>query len=281
MIPTPTEINYFLEVYQTRHISKSAMRLGITQPTLTQSLQKLEEKLKTVLFHRTKQGVIPTASAGIFYSRAKALNEAWGEIQEDVQSTTMEIAGTFTVGCHQSVGAYTAPKLLRNIEKDAPKLNVNFVHDFSRKITEMIVSYEVDLGYVVNPQKHPDLVFKKLGDDKVTFWKKKGLEDLPKKIFADGRRAQVEDLLGKTYRKHFSDWKVIESTSLELVRTLVAQGLGIGILPERVAHAENKDLVVYDKSLPSRPDEIYLVYRKEVMASNAGRELLRLAAFPL
>ncbi|MBS1969149.1 MAG: LysR family transcriptional regulator [Bdellovibrionales bacterium] len=281
MIPTPTEITYFLEVYQTKHVSKAAMRLGITQPTLTQALQKLEEKLKTTLFHRTKQGVVPTTSATVFYSRANSLKECWSDIQDGVFNSDTEIEGSFVVGCHQSVGAYTAPRLLKNLEKEAPKLHVKFVHDFSRKITEKVVSYEVDMGYVVNPAKHPDLVFKKLGDDRVTFWKKKGAENLPKRIFADGSRAQTEDLLGKTMKKHFGDWKIVESTSLELIRTLTSQGLGVGVLPERVAHAESKDLVIFDKSLPSRPDEIYLAYRKEVLSSNAGRELLRLATFPL
>lgn len=280
MIPTPTEIYYFLEIYDVRHISKAAVRLGITQPTLTLSLQKLEEKLKTSLFHRTKQGVIPTPSATIFYNHAKKLKECWSEVQEDIQTSSTTMAGNFKVGCHQSVGAFVAPPLLTNLNQ-APGIKVNFVHDFSRKITEKVISYEIDIGYVVNPIKHLDLVFKKLGDDRVTFWKKKNAKDLPKRIFADFRRSQVEDLLGKTFHKHFSDWVVVESASLELIRTLTSQGLGIGILPERVAHAENRDLEIYDKSLPSRPDEIYLTYRKEVFSSAVGKEFLRLATIQI
>lgn len=281
MIPTPTEIQYFLELFQTQHVSKSALRLGITQPTLTQSLQKLEEKLGTKLFIRTKRGIVPTASARIFYSRAKVLHESWTALQEDLREANSEIAGSFVVGCHQSVGAYIGPRLLKNLEREAEKITIQFVHDFSRKITEKVVSFEVDIGYVVNPQKHPDLVFKKIGDDRVTFWKKRGAIDLPKKIFADMKRVQVEELLGKTSRKHFHDWKIVDSTSLELVRTLTSQGLGIGILPERVAHAENNELEVLDKNLPSRPDQIFVTYRKEVLASKAGKEFLRLATFQL
>lgn len=202
-------------------------------------------------------------------------------MQEDLREAASEVAGSFTVGCHQSVAAYVAPRLLKNLGREAQKISIQFVHDFSRKITEKVVSYEVDIGYVVNPQKHPDLVFKKIGYDRVTFWQKHGAGDLPKRIFADMKRAQVEELLGKTSRKHFRDWNIVDSTSLVLVRTLTSQGLGIGILPERVAHAENKDLEIYDRNLPSRPDEIYLTYRKEVLALKAGKEFLRLATFQL
>lgn len=281
MIASPVEITHFIEVYQVKHISKAAIRLGITQPALTQSLQRLEEKLKASLFHRTKQGVIPTREAVTFYTHATQLKEYWAEIKNGVATTSNAIEGLFTAGCHPSVGAYTAPRLIRNILQEAPGININFVHDSSRKITERVVSYELDLGYVINPPRHPDLVLKKIGDDKVTFWKKKGLDKPPKKIFADGNRDQVESLLGKTFHKHFADWKLVQTSSLELIRTLTSQGLGIGVLPERVVYAEHRDLVIYDKNLPTKHDEIYLAYRKEVLSSKAGKALLRLASFAL
>ena len=65
MIPTETEISHFLEVYSTRHFTRASVKLGITQPTLTQSIFRLEEKLGGELFHRTKQGCIPTRSADL------------------------------------------------------------------------------------------------------------------------------------------------------------------------------------------------------------------------
>lgn len=281
MIPSATEINHFIEIYQIRHISKAAMRLGITQPTLTQSLKRLEDKIGTPLFYRTKQGVVPTPNAALFYSRAKTLKDDWDNIQSDLLDSLTEIEGSFIVGCHQSVGAYTMPNLMRNLNNEAPKILINLIHDFSRKITEQIVSYDIDIGYVVNPPKHPDLVLKKLGHDRVTFWKKKGLQNIPRKIYADGSRAQIEDLLGKTFNKNFQGWALVSSTSLELIRTMTYQGLGVGILPERVAGIDHADLVLYDKNLPYRPDEIYLAYRKEVLSSKAGRELIRLATFNL
>jgi DNA-binding transcriptional LysR family regulator len=280
MIPSSTEIAHFMEVYQIRHISKAALRLGVTQPTLTQSLQRLEQKLKTKLFFRTKQGVVPTPQAYLFLSRAKALSECWVEIRDGVLSSQTDIAGTFRVGCHQSVAAYTTPALLRNL-KEAPGLHVNFVHDFSRKITEGVVSYDLDMGYVVNPARHPDLILKKLGTDRVTFWRSKTHQEVPKRILADVSLKQVEEFIGKTFDKHFKGWELVQSSSLELIRTLTRQGLGVGVLPERVAMADGPHLVVHDKNLPSRPDEIFLAYRRELLASRAGKELVRLAAFPL
>lgn len=281
MLATSTEIEYFTEVYQTRHVSKAAIRLGVSQPTLSLSLQKLEEKLGTKLFHRTKQGVVPTEQGTLFYRKSHSLLECWGELQKGIYRSTFEIFGRFKVGCHQSVGAYVLPKFLDNLHTQAPGIEIELVHDFSRKITEGVVSYNIDIGFVVNPIRHPDLVLKKLGDDRVLFWKRRGGGTLPKRIFADKDLIQMQEILGKTHSKDFKGWALISTASLELIRTLSLSGQGIGILPERVAKADGADLVPFDSNLPIYRDKIFLAYRKDVLSSNAGRELIRLATFEL
>lgn len=281
MLATSTEIEYFVEVYQTRHVSKAAIRLGVTQPTLTLSLQKLEEKLGTKLFHRTKQGVVPTEQGTLFYRNAHTLLDCWGEIRKGIYHSTTEIFGRFRVGCHQSVGAYTLPKFFEHLQKYAPGIEIELVHDLSRKITEGVVSYNIDIGFVVNPSRNPDLVLKKVGNDRVLFWKKRGASHLPKRILADVNLIQTQDILGKTHSKQLKGWNLIGTTSLELIRTLTLSGQGIGILPERVAKADGADLVPYDSHLPMYEDKIFLAYRKDVLSSKAGRELIRLASFDL
>lgn len=126
------------------------------------------------------------------------------------------------------MGAYTLPKFLDQLHKQAPGIEVELTHDFSRKITEGVVSYNIDIGFVVNPTRHPDLVLKKLGDDRVLFWKKRGASQLPEKIFADRNLTQMQDILGKTHSKEFKGWKLISTPSLELIRTLTLSGQGIG-----------------------------------------------------
>lgn len=281
MIATPTEIQYFIEVYQTKHVTRAAQRLGVTQPTLTQSLKSLEDKLGAKLFLRTKQGVVPLKSAHRFHQSCKLLNEHWSAIKNDIAQSETELVGQFIVGCHPSVGAYTAPLLLKRLTEKAPGLSIQFVHDFSKKIVDKIVSYEADIGYVVNPTKHPDLVFKKIGDDRVSFWKSDKNTEIPRRIFIDGGRRQHEDLLEKTLSTRFKGWQVVNSSNLELVRTLISQGQGIGILPERVATAESRKLVLFDKALPFRHDEIYLAYRKETMATVNAKYFLELASIQL
>jgi DNA-binding transcriptional LysR family regulator len=115
----------------------------------------------------------------------------------------------------------------------------------------------------------------------VLFWRRRDGGAPPKRIFADVNLIQMQDILGKTHAKDFQDWKLISTPSLELIRTLVLGGQGIGILPERVAKADGADLVPYDSNLPTYDDKIFLAYRKHVLSSKAGREVIRLASFEL
>jgi len=274
MLPTSTEIEYFIEVYQSKHISKSAIRLGVTQPTLTQSIQKLEEKLASPLFHRTKQGVVSTEAGNLFYKKANQLLDSWKELHLDLHSAKSEIQGQFKIGCHPCIGAYTLPVLMDRLQTHAPNIEIKLVHDISRVITEKVISFEIDLAFVANPVRHPDLVLRKIGTDQVTFWKKRGLQNPPKNIFVETQLKQVEAILTRLPKKYFDTWHFVQSTSLELIRTLVLSGQGIGILPERVAKADGADLVVFDKNLPVYQDEIYLIYRKDHLTSRAGKQLV-------
>jgi DNA-binding transcriptional LysR family regulator len=281
MIATPTEIEHFLEIFRTKHISNAAVRLGITQPTLTQSLQKIESKLNVSLFIRTKQGVLATEAGRAFYTRALALQENWEGLQTEVHKLKNEISGKYKLGCHPAVGGYTLPPLLRSLNTEAPGIELAVTHDSSRMITERLISYEIDLAYVINPSRHRDLILVKLGEDQVTFWKKKGLSKPPERIFADQSLTQTESLLSKVHKKHFRNWQVLQSSSLELIRTLTLEGQGIGILPARTATSDSKDLVPYDETLPIFHDEIYLAYRKEILSHRSGKELIRLAKVKL
>jgi DNA-binding transcriptional LysR family regulator len=277
MIATPTEIANFIETYQTRHVSKAAIRLGVTQPTLTQSLQKLEEKIGSKLFYRTKQGMVPSKEGNLFYVRAHKLLDEWKEVGNQITDSRNSLSGKFRVGSHQSVGAYVLPHLFQKLSESAPGIEIELVHDFSRKITEQIISYEIEIGFVVNPVRHPDLILKKIGSDRVEFWKKKGLASVPKRLFADANLKQIETLLSKTLQNEFKQWSVVQTSSLEVVRELTASGQGVGVLPARVARLSQTELSIYQKSLPVFEDEVFIAYRKEVLSSAAGRELIKLA----
>lgn len=278
MIASPSEISNFVELFKTRHLSNAAIRLGITQPTLSQSLQRLERKVGSNLFIRTKRGLVPTDFGNAFYLRAKTLLDAWEGVAAGFRNDPNEVSGRFRVGCHSAVAAYAIPGLLRELNASAPKVELELVHDFSKKITERLISFDLHFAYIINPVRHPDLTLVKLGEDQVKFWKRKGVASPPKRLITDANFAQVHELIGKKRAKEFEGWSVTHTASLELVRALVSAGGGVGVLPERVAQeGDLYPLEVFDRTFPAHRDEIFLAYRREMIGTPSGKKVIEFA----
>lgn len=275
MIPTPTEIEHFIEIFKTQHLSRAAEHLRLSQPTLSQSLKRLEDKVARPLFIRSKTGLFPTPAGKMFFRQAQNLMGQWGVIQNSFQVAQESLSGRFRLGCHVSIAAFALPGLFRTLQQVAPDIEIELFHDFSKRINERVIRHELDLGLVMNPYRHPDLVLTPLCKDTIRFWKKKGTDPVPNVFFADASDGEIRELLGPKNSNAFSNWKVIETSSLELIRTLTLQGLGVGLLPTRVANCDQQQaLVPLNTKLPELHDELFLSYRRENFASAGGRVLI-------
>jgi len=279
MMPSASELQYFLEVSNTLNFSRAAERLGITQPTLSLAIQRLEQVLGTKLFLRTKSGVHLTQSGTKLAFRAREIHDSWERLREDALKDEKEIRGQYTIGCHPSVALYALPSFLSEFLETYPDLELRLVHDLSRKITEEVISFRVDFGIVVNPVEHPDLVIQEIGTDKVTLWtrqKPSPLQD-PKSehavLICDPNLIQSQTLLKKV-TDGFP--RRITSSNLEVIAAMVASGAGVGILPSRVAtRIRSYKLAPLAGDPPSFKDRICLVYRADYQKTEASRLFAR------
>lgn len=273
MLPTSSEIEYFLEVSKTLNITRASERLGVSQPTLTLSLKKLEDRLGAALLIRKKSGVELTKFGFQFQTEAKVLMEQWQRIRQVATREEQGLRGRYTIGVHPSVAIYALPEKLRQLMTKNPELEVQLVHDLSRKVTEQVIRSKVDIGIVVNPLPHPDLVIQKWGEDQVTLWKTPTLKNNDVLIY-DPDLKQALNLLEKLAKAGVKFKREIHSGSLEVIRGLTEEGVGVGILPSRVAALAHPRLTVIKAGAPKFEDEICLVYRPELRKTLSGRTLI-------
>ncbi len=261
MLPSSSDLGYFLEIVQHGNLTHAAGRLGISQPSLTLAMQRLEQSVGTPLFIRSRQGVKLTKAGDRLLLEARKLLSQWEELRQSAVDSMNEIRGRFELGCHPSVARYSLPLFLPEMLAKHPHLEIELRHDLSRNITHMVLALEIDLGIVVNPVSHPDLVMKKLAQDEVTLWKDKSLKNSDV-LICEPSLFQTQKLREKFKRAGIEFCRVIESSNLEVIARLVKCGAGTGILPTRVARNEDTDLMRV-KGAPTLTDEIYLIYRVE------------------
>lgn len=279
MLPNPSEVRYFLEVSSTLNISRAAERLGITQPTLSLSIQRLEHTVGTPLLLRGKTGVRLTKAGARFAAQAKGLLDQWEKIRAEALSEESEIKGKVTIGCHASVALYSVGGFAGQLLRDHPELELTFQHDLSRKITERVISFEIDCAIVVNPVAHPDLRIVPLCTDEVSFWRAgsgKFAEDV---LICDPELIQSQALIGKIKKLGHSDGqfkRIVNSSNLEVVAKLASVGAGIAILPSRVAKSEPSfKLRQHFQKGPIFEDKICLIYRPDAQRSLAFKTVMR------
>lgn len=262
MYPNLSDLRYFVEIAQTGNVSQAALRLGVTQPTLSLALNRLEDCVGTTLFQRSKKGVSLTPAGRNLLSQSRKLIQDWEAIQSKSLASHMEVKGLFTVGCHPSVALYSLPQCLPQWMIQYPELQISLVHDLSRKILDGIVAVDIDIGVVVNPVRHPDLVIKTICHDEVGFWISSKKKNVPQDVLiCDPELIQTQDLLRKTKKSGHDLTRAVRTSNLEVVAELTGAGAGIGIIPGRVA--ARYDHLQPVKGMPTFKDEICVVYRAE------------------
>jgi LysR family transcriptional regulator, cell division regulator len=266
MIPSPADLTYFVEVARLSNLSRASESLGISQPSLSLAIQRLENAVGINLLVRHKRGVSLTKAGKQLLGHTRYLLQQWDAIKSATLASIHEIQGNFTIGCHTSIALCSLPHFLGDLLEKHPKLEVKLQHNLSRKITEQVINFGVDMGIVVNPVKHPDLIIKPLSNDKVTLWRGKGkrkIQDLTSGhavILCDPDLIQTQSILKSLKKRKIHYSRIISSDSLEVIAKLTQEGCGLGILPGNAAKPHK---LTHITNAPYYEDEICLLYRGE------------------
>lgn len=281
MMVSASDLQYFVEVANTLNFSRASERIGISQPSLSAAMKRLEQALDVSLFIRSKNGVTLTKGGKRLLAHTRQLLQMWDTVKSECQASHDEVQGCFRFGCHTSVALYGLSAFLPAFLEQHPQMEIQLEHDLSRKILEEVVNFSVDIALVVNPVRHPDLIIQKLYEDEVTFWCTRepnagsGLLDSGHAvIICDPDLAQTQWLLKYLHREGLQYKRVITSSSLEVVAKMTASGNGIGILPACVARSVCPGLLNPLPDMPKFNDEICLVYRHENRSVKAMQVLV-------
>lgn len=269
MLPSAVELEYFLEVAHVLNLSRASERLGISQPSLSLAIKRLEKTIAAPLFIRHKNGVTLTQAGKQLLNHVRQLLQYWKDTKTRALASHNEIQGYYTLGCHTSIAIYLVSKFLGDLLEEHPKLELHLQHDLSRKISEQIINLSIDIGLVINPIKHPDLVIQKIADDEIAFWVGSGnkkIQDIYSDqavILCDSSLSQTQSLLTKCKKAGISPSRIMSINNLEVIASLTANGSGIGILPSRVATATYPNKLKKIEKMPIYNDSLCIIYRHE------------------
>ena len=119
---TLQQLKYIIAIDRHRSFARAADELGVTQPTLSSLLQKLENELDVRIFDRSNKSVCPTAiGLKILRQAETAVNEA-GRINEIVAEEKGSVAGELRMSVGPTIAPYILPKFIKTYTKKFPQV---------------------------------------------------------------------------------------------------------------------------------------------------------------
>ncbi|PRQ03955.1 LysR family transcriptional regulator [Enhygromyxa salina] len=277
-------LRYFRAIAEAGNLTAAAKKLGVAQSTLTATVKKLEEHLGSKLLLRNPRGVTVTPTGQALATSACEILAMVDETEQRIRGLECEDAGQFVIGCHESLGAYFLPAFMRGFLDARPGIEIGVWNGTSAAVREAVLAREVHFGLVVNPLPHGELVMIEAFRDAVAIMGRRddlaragSREDIEARlrgvplIYA-ARVEQCQQIVNALTGLDLAPARLLTTGDLELTKTLVLAGLGVGILPRRVAdYGHEGELAILHPSLPQVPDRILLCFRADAHRTAAWR----------
>ena len=240
---TLTELRYVVAVAEARHFGQAAERCFVSQPSLSASVKNLEEELGVKLFERGKRGVFLTEAGEQIVAQARRALEEAERVKTVARQGRDPLKGALRLGIIHTIAPYLLPDLVGALRRAAPDMPLDVEESTTANLDRMLKGGELDAVILALPYEGPAIETVPLYEE--TF-----------QVIAPARHAlarkksiAVEELdagellllpVGHCFRDQILDAcrefsrppeAGRQGNSLETLRSMVASGLGITVLP--------------------------------------------------
>lgn len=224
--------------------TSAAKRLNLSQSAVSVQIRELEERLGVRLLERLGKKAFPTAVGQDVLERAQRIALEAEAIVSDTRRHRDGWLGRVRIGAAGNVLTYLLPPVLKYLHETQPNVEVTIRTGTTREMVGLVTSNELDLALATLPIEERVLA--------TTPWRKDPIVAVlpqtdgyaPRYItpaFIAGRplildgRSQIDRMVRTWLRAGGFEPKVVmEISSFDAIRNLVAVGLGVGILPPEV-----------------------------------------------
>lgn len=282
------QLVYFIAVAESGSISKALTSLNVSQSVVTEAIKKLEDTLGAELFTRHARGMILTHAGHQFLRHAHEVLAALRNAEQAIRERPDATTGQLNLGVTSLVTAYYLPYLLDRFERVFPGIQVAVVEDRRGYIEHLLINGELDVAVMnVSVVDKQALETRTLLQAPWRVWlptnhplvqrEAVSLGELRSERFLYLRNDELEEVAQQVYRLSGSPPVAIRTDSIEAVRSLVALGIGIAVLPNLMYRPWSLE----GDRLESRPLlevlprlEIGVAWRRGSVLSESARQFL-------
>ena len=232
------------EVARSGGFRAAAQALDLSQSAVSNRIATLERKLGTRLFDRSKRQVRLTPEGRRFLEEIERLVALRDQIAESF-SGTRDRPSTLRLGVAETVVHTRMPAIVRALREAAPGLRIELAVDTSERLAASLAADAIDVAALMRPFMPPRAAGRGIGRFALSWYAAPALKLSSTLTLADLAEHPIV-----SFSKETLPFREVErlfarpdipvpllhgSASLSTVMNLVADGVGIGTLPEAMA----------------------------------------------
>ena len=285
------DLRYFETIAQLEHVGRASAKLHRAQPTLTNSLRRLEEDCGTALVERSGRGIRLTAAGKVLLKWAQRVRFDVEDAKRELSSIGQGLTGHVRIGIVPTAAQFLLPSVARQLIDEAPDVTLSTTVALADTLKPLLRAGEVDIVVATESAEEPGFVSRLLAEDAIVvaasahheiFRGRPTLKDLTRYRWAlQPPGAPTRDWLDHTFdRKRLPRPTVqVEATMLIILPALIVQtGLLSFVSRHHLAGAGGKqrglkEVPVKDAVMRRR---LVVTYRDKGYLSPAATRLVEL-----
>ena len=233
-------LRYFVQIVDSRSITRAAAVTGVAQPALSQQMAVLEQELKVKLLDRSVSGVTPTSAGRILYARAQAILRQYDELRNAVHQEVLPLSGAVSIGMSPTMIPRFAFSIIEKVCTQHPEMHLQIREEGSAALHDLLMTGRIELSISPTRPDNEQIVGSQVLIEPVILMYPRGW-----KIPAD---ASLQDLAalpwivprapnsirsivdGVFAAASLTPYVIVELDSLHNVIETVRRGLGVGAM---------------------------------------------------
>ena len=160
-------LEYFCQLAAIGNFTRAANKIGIAQPALSITIQKLEKEIGLKLINRAEKNAMLTAEGQVLYKLATQLLSQARQVELELEELKDLDRGTIRFGVSAMMGSYYFPKVLTAFKQKYPNIKMHLVDQGTVALEKMLLNGELDLALVRGDLENTQLRYTELINEEV------------------------------------------------------------------------------------------------------------------
>jgi DNA-binding transcriptional LysR family regulator len=259
------QIRAFVAVARRGSFTQGAKDVFLTQSAVSHAIKSLEGDLGCPLFQRVGRRAVLTPAGERLLQHCEDILHKMQDARMDLTHLPDLGRQTLRIGAPTTVCQHILPGVLRRVQEAYPQCGFRVEAGDNPQLLAQLLAARIDLAIMVEPEKQPDLVFEPLFRDELCFVMPPGHPWATARRIADEAIQQatliVPNKATRSYQlvagyfraRRVSLARCIELGSVDSIKELVKNGLGIGVIATWPIRAELERGELVSRPLGDKP----------------------------